>query len=142
MSIASIGDTIRAAISRFRLAAVALAVGAVLAACAGGGSGGQDGDADGAATGGDRLEVVGTDGRAFEPERATVAAGDVTIELTSEPAVPHTFNIEELDDVQVVMADGGETATGTIGLEPGTYTFCRSIPGHRQAGMEGTLAAG
>lgn len=134
----------RGAMRRFRWAAVGLAVAAVLTACGGGGDDrGGDAGGDGAADpGGDRLEVVGTDGLAFEPDRATVAAGDVTIELTSEPGVPHTFNIEELDDVEVVMAAGGETATGTIELKAGTYTFYCSIPGHRQAGMEGTLTVG
>lgn len=130
----------RGAMRRFRWTAVGLAVAVVLAACGGGGDDPGDAGGDGAAEpGGDRLEVVGTDGLAFEPDRATVAAGVVTIELTSDPGVPHTFTIEEIDDVEVVMAAGGETATGTIELEPGTYTFYCSIPGHRQAGMEGTL---
>jgi len=85
------------------------------------------------------VEVVGTDGLAFDPAELTVGSGEVTIELTSEPAAPHTFTIEELGDVEVVAADGGETATGTVELEPGTYTYYCSIPGHREAGMEGTL---
>ncbi len=85
------------------------------------------------------VSVTGTDGLAFEPAALSVAAGEVTIELASQPATPHTFTIEELGDREVVRADGGQTASGTIELEPGTYTFYCSIPGHRPAGMEGTL---
>ena len=33
----------------------------------------------------------------------------------------------------------GGTRTLTLSLNPGNYTFYCSVPGHRQAGMEGTL---
>jgi uncharacterized cupredoxin-like copper-binding protein len=31
------------------------------------------------------------------------------------------------------------TATTSFNLKPGTYTFFCQVPGHRQAGMQGTL---
>jgi len=34
---------------------------------------------------------------------------------------------------------GGST-TLTLNLKPGTYKFFCSVPGHRMAGMEGTLS--
>ena len=50
----------------------------------------------------------------------------------------HDFTIDELD--AHVAADRGETATGGFSTdEPGTYTYYCSVPGHRDAGMEGTL---
>jgi plastocyanin len=33
----------------------------------------------------------------------------------------------------------GGTKTVTLNLSAGTYTFFCSVPGHRQAGMQGTL---
>jgi uncharacterized cupredoxin-like copper-binding protein len=33
----------------------------------------------------------------------------------------------------------GGSKTLTLKLRPGKYTFYCSVPGHRQAGMEGTL---
>lgn len=128
--------------TRWGAAAVALTTGVVLTACSAGGDDVAGGGGDGGAApadSGQMLEVTGTDGLAFEPSQVTVTAGEVTVELTSQPAAPHTFTIEELDDREVVQADAGETARGTIELDPGTYTYYCSVPGHRQAGMEGRL---
>ena len=33
----------------------------------------------------------------------------------------------------------GGAKTLTLNLKPGTYVFYCSVPGHRQAGMQGTL---
>jgi uncharacterized cupredoxin-like copper-binding protein len=33
----------------------------------------------------------------------------------------------------------GGSRTLTLNLKPGTYTFYCTVPGHRAAGMEGTL---
>lgn len=84
------------------------------------------------------LQVVGTDQLAFEPAELTGEAGEITIELTSEEGVEHDLVIDETDE-RVVTASAGETDVGTVSLESGTYTFFCSIPGHRTAGMEGSL---
>lgn len=86
----------------------------------------------------DALEVVGTDALTFEPSELTADAGGITVQLTAEPAIAHDFVIEEGEQL-VVAAGAGETAVGTVALEPGTYTFYCGVPGHRQAGMVGTL---
>lgn len=126
--------------TRVTKAAALMAVTAlILAGCGGGDStDGQDGGSPAAQ--GDVVEVLGTDALAFEPEEFTATAGPITVELTSGEGVLHTFVVEvDGDDQMVVEAAAGATATGTIELEQGEYTFFCDVPGHRQAGMEGTL---
>jgi len=74
----------------------------------------------------------------FDPPQVTVEAGeDIAITLTSDDVL-HDFVIDELD--AHVAADRGETAVGGFRAdEPGRYTYYCSVPGHRDAGMEGTL---
>lgn len=130
---------------KFRTRLGALAVSGVLAmtlaACGGGDdNGGSDDDnGNGGGTASSTFEVEGTDDLKFNPTSGTVAAGEVEIVLTNGPTVEHNVVIEELDDEVVVEAAAGETASGTVELEAGSYTYYCNIPGHRQAGMEGTL---
>lgn len=117
-----------------RAAATVAVSGLLLVACD------DQGDDDEAVVAEDGVvQIVGTDELGFDPATAIVEAGEVTIELTNEPAMPHDVVIEELDNTQVAVAGPGETATGTVELEPGEYTFYCSVGGHRGAGMEGTL---
>lgn len=86
------------------------------------------------------LQITGTDELAFDPAQLTADAGQITLELTAEPGVRHTFVVEEANgDHTVVQAPAGTTATGSLTLPAGTYTFYCDVPGHRTAGMEGTL---
>jgi plastocyanin len=110
------------------LAAAAL----VASACAGGGADAQPVDVpDGA------LEVVGTDRLEFVPEALEAAAGEVTFALTCEGGVNHNLVIDETDEV-VAECRRGQTGIGTVELEPGTYTYVCTIPGHERT-MRGTL---
>lgn len=74
----------------------------------------------------------------FGPSEITAEADeDLALVLSSEDMV-HDFTIDELD--AYVAADRGEAATGGVSAdEPGTYSYYCSVPGHREAGMEGTL---
>lgn len=101
------------------------------------GCGGEEGaePAAGAATG--SVEVEAGD-LYFEPEELSATAGEIEFTLVNTGAVEHDLVIEEAGDTEVVLAAPGETATGSIELEAGTYTYYCSIPGHRST-MEGTL---
>lgn len=72
------------------------------------------------------------------PDQITVQAGeDIAIVLTSADIL-HDFTIDQID--AHVAADAGDTEEGGLrSEEPGRYTFYCSVPGHRDAGMEGTL---
>lgn len=75
----------------------------------------------------------------FSEAPETAEAGEVTFFLDNQGAALHDVTVEEAGDTLVVEADGGETDTGTIELAAGAYTYYCSVPGHRAAGMEGTL---
>lgn len=98
-------------------------------------------DADqttGTATAGDTLTFVAQD-IAYAGAPSQAPAGPIVVELINEGSIEHDVTIEERGDQVVTTASGGETTSGQVDLEPGTYTYYCSIPGHRAAGMEGTL---
>jgi plastocyanin len=78
---------------------------------------------------------------AFTSDEATAKAGKVTVNFTNSSPVPHDVRIEGSDGKDIggteVISESNESAA--VNLKPGDYTFYCSVPGHRQAGMEGTL---
>src|SRR6476646_916571 len=78
---------------------------------------------------------------AFTSDEASATAGKVTVNFTTSSPVPHDVRIESSGGEEVggteVISESSESAT--VELKPGEYTYFCSIPGHRQAGMEGTL---
>lgn len=76
----------------------------------------------------------------FDPKNLTIPADtDVTLRLRNEGAAPHSFVIEELG-VRVEQAPGGEDEI-TLTAPAGEYEYVCDIPGHKEAGMIGTLTA-
>lgn len=83
------------------------------------------------------VEVVSLD-IAFEPNEVTIPANtDVTFVLPNEGVTPHNFAIDELG-VDVDQAPG-ETYEIVINAPAGEYEFYCKVPGHKEAGMVGTL---
>jgi plastocyanin len=113
--------------TRARTLAVAAATALVVAACGGGDSdaaGSADGDA-----GGEVLAVTGTDDLLWDVESLSASAGTVEFELTCEDGVNHNLVIEETGDTVAECAPG-ETVTGSVELDEGTYTYLCTVPGH------------
>lgn len=63
----------------------------------------------------------------------------MSITIDNQGEVRHTWTIEGMESDVMLDANSGQTDSGTVDLEPGTYTFYCDVPGHREAGMEGTL---
>ena len=65
----------------------------------------------------------------------------MTIAFDNPQALTHDVAIEDSKGEEVgateLIASGSDSTT--VSLKPGTYTFYCSVPGHREAGMEGTL---
>lgn len=78
---------------------------------------------------------------AYTTDEATAEAGKVEVHLTNEAPVPHDVRIEDSGgkDVGGTEVIAEDEASATVNLKSGEYTFFCSVPGHREAGMEGTL---
>jgi uncharacterized cupredoxin-like copper-binding protein len=73
----------------------------------------------------------------FEPAEVHVKAGKVTFNLPNEGAAEHDFSIDDLG-IQVNLP-AGSTQTVEADIPAGRYDFYCNIPGHKDAGMVGTL---
>jgi plastocyanin len=143
--------------SRFTLVAIALALG--ISAC--GGSSGSSSSASSSAAASppatSSTAAASSTGSAsaslsiaadpsgalkFTKSTLTAKAGTVTISFTNGSPLAHNLTVQQGTSGAVVGATPtfmGGTKTLTLKLKAGTYTFYCSVPGHRAAGMQGTL---
>ena len=83
--------------------------------------------------------TITTPGFNFDPKEIRVKAGtNTTLRFDTTGRRPHSFDVDELD-VHVPAAPGQQAAVVLKPTMPGLYTFYCGIPGHREAGMQGTL---
>jgi plastocyanin len=77
---------------------------------------------------------------AYNTKQLSAKAGTVTITMANMSPLEHNVTVAEGSKVLgATPTFKGGTRTLTLKLKPGKYTFYCSVPGHRQAGMEGTL---
>lgn len=80
----------------------------------------------------------------FTPNHFTVKVGETaTIQLVNKGIVLHDFTIDNWNGQQIskpLPAGQSTTFTLTAPTTPGTVEFYCSQPGHREAGMKGTIA--
>ncbi len=73
----------------------------------------------------------------FTPAEVEVdAPGTYEVEFANVGVAPHDVTFA---DGTTIAALGGETATGTVTVPDGGFTFICSVPGHEAGGMKGTV---
>lgn len=104
-------------------------------------AGGEEGGGAEGASSTLAFEAGADTGLAYTSTEETAEAGEVTIDFTNAQSIAHDVAIEDSSGEQVgkteVITEGEDSTT--VELEPGEYTFYCTVPGHREAGMEGTL---
>jgi len=129
-----------------------------LAACGGGGGDNNDttaaatptqtapaagGGGGGAGGGASTVDISTPSGSSltFDQKTASATAGNVTIDFDNMQGLQHDVAVADSSGKVIgqtdLVSDG--TASTTVSLQAGTYTFYCTVPGHREAGMEGTL---
>ncbi len=108
----------------------------VFAACGGGGGGSSYKQPKGSAQ--KTLDIKGGN-FFFDPKSSELPAGVDAIKLESEGGT-HTlvFDKGKVPGFQL-EASSGKSDELKVDLKPGKYTIYCDIPGHREAGMEGTI---
>jgi plastocyanin len=123
-----------------------------LAAC---GGGGDDNETTAAATppattaptggggGGSTVDISTPSGSelAYNQKDVSAKAGTVTIDFQNNESISHDVAVEDSSGKTLGQTDliSSGSANTTVDLTAGTYTFFCTVPGHREAGMEGTL---
>jgi plastocyanin len=77
---------------------------------------------------------------AYDTTSLSSAPGEVTIDFSNPSAIEHDVAIEK-DGKEIAASELVTEADTSVSaeLDPGTYTFLCTVPGHAAAGMEGEL---
>jgi uncharacterized cupredoxin-like copper-binding protein len=76
---------------------------------------------------------------AFVPNELSAPAGRIMIHMTNPSQLPHSIALAVTGIPPGPVVGHGGVSELVANLAPGTYTFYCTVPGHRQAGMTGTL---
>jgi len=124
-----------------RLLTATAAIGFVVAACGGGAPAKAPTASQPVASAGQPSATtisVGATEFAFDPATIVIpASGGATVSIVNKGTVEHDITVDAL--TVKIYAKPGETVSGTVTGKAGSYEFYCSIPGHKQAGMVGTL---
>jgi plastocyanin len=113
------------------LAAAAAVLGTALVGCSS-----DDSGSAGGCTAGPTVEVKAKDDLKFDADAYDTDGGCVEFTYTNEGSTAHTLLIKNVKDFKLSI---GSEDSGTVELEPGTYTLFCDIAGHENAGMKADL---
>ena len=90
------------------------------------------------------LKLSADPGGALKYTQSTLSAkaGKITIEFTNDSSMQHDVAIQSGTSGPIIGQTptfSGGTKSLTVTLKPGKYTYFCTVPGHRAAGMLGTL---
>jgi uncharacterized cupredoxin-like copper-binding protein len=103
--------------------------------------------------GGGRVSVVGRgaskirikaapEGLAYTTDHVESEAGETLLRFENQQSAPHDVDLEDANGKPIAdmeLIGGGYADVPIADLKSGEYTFYCSVPGHREAGMEGTV---
>jgi len=88
-----------------------------------------------------RIEIKGNEFK-FEPKDVTARAGEITFVVTNTGSTDHNIVIQDTagrDLAQIPVISPGKSEELKVTLRPGNYRLVCTLPGHKEAGMVGTL---
>lgn len=102
----------------------------------GGGATGSGRELTDVPSGAPTFEIVSKE-FSFAPATIKTAAGPTTFTLENKGTIIHDLTV---DGIGVhLAAEAGKSQTASYNLPEGTYEYYCTIPGHKAAGMKGTL---
>jgi uncharacterized cupredoxin-like copper-binding protein len=76
----------------------------------------------------------------FDKSKLTAKAGPVVVVMDNPSSVPHAVEISGNGvEAKGNVVNKGGTSTAKADLKAGKYEYYCPVPGHKQAGMTGTL---
>ena len=76
---------------------------------------------------------------AFTTTRVEAAPGRIELTMANPSDTPHNIAVDKPEKTVGDVVGKGEKSTITVDFPPGRYEYYCSVPGYREAGMEGVL---